>query len=86
MIPLPSLANYDRILVAFSGGEDPLAYLLHLLDLGVSPDRIELHHHDVDGGVPFRDRPCTSAIARRSRRGSAFHSIDPGGRAASAAK
>ena len=38
-----SLSN-DRVLVAFSGGKDSLAALLHLLDLGVAPDRIELHH------------------------------------------
>lgn len=61
MAPLPHLADYDRILVAFSGGKDSLACLLHLFDLGAAPDRIELHHHDVDGGQPFMDWPCTSA-------------------------
>ena len=48
------LAVYDRILVAFSGGKDSLAALLHLLELGVDPARIELHHHDVDAEAPFR--------------------------------
>lgn len=53
---------YDRVLVAFSGGKDSLAALLHLLDLGVSPDRIELHHHQVDGqGAVFMDWPVTPA-------------------------
>jgi 3'-phosphoadenosine 5'-phosphosulfate sulfotransferase (PAPS reductase)/FAD synthetase len=53
---------YDRILLAFSGGKDSLAALLHLLDLGVSPDRIELHHHEVDGqGEVFMDWPITPA-------------------------
>lgn len=57
-----ALAAYDRILIAFSGGKDSLACLLHLLALGVDPARIELHHHDVDGrGATFMDWPVTSA-------------------------
>lgn len=53
---------YDRVVVAFSGGKDSLAALLHLLDLGVSPARIELHHHEVDGrSRVFMDWPITSA-------------------------
>lgn len=43
------LSVYDRFIVAFSGGKDSLACLLHLFDSGVSPDKIELWHHDVDG-------------------------------------
>ncbi len=58
------LAGYDRILVAFSGGKDSLACLLHLLELGFDPARIELHHHDVDGGTPFMDWPCTLGYGR----------------------
>jgi 3'-phosphoadenosine 5'-phosphosulfate sulfotransferase (PAPS reductase)/FAD synthetase len=58
------LAAYDRVLVAFSGGKDSLAELLHLLELGVPPERIELHHHDVDGGAPLMDWPCTTAYVR----------------------
>jgi len=51
--------------VAFSGGKDSLAALLHLLDCGVEPARIELHHHDVDGGGPtFMDWPCTGGYVR----------------------
>jgi 3'-phosphoadenosine 5'-phosphosulfate sulfotransferase (PAPS reductase)/FAD synthetase len=64
-----ALLASDRIVVAFSGGKDSLACLLHLLEHGVPPERIELHHHDVDGGGPtFMDWPCTpaycAAIAR----------------------
>ncbi len=45
----PDLASYDHVIVAFSGGKDSLACLLHLLDLGVPRERIGLWHHDVDG-------------------------------------
>lgn len=56
---------FDRILVAFSGGKDSLACVLHLLELGVPKDRIELHHHDIDaGGEDFMDWPCTPAYCR----------------------
>lgn len=44
------LSVYDRIVLSFSGGKDSIAMLLQLLDLGVERDRIELWHHDVDGG------------------------------------
>lgn len=61
----PDLAAYRRFVVAFSGGKDSLAALLLLLDLGVPPEAIELHHHDVDGGGPtFMDWPCTGAYVR----------------------
>lgn len=50
----PDLASYDRILVAFSGGKDSLAALLltlrNLKELGADMSKVELHHHDVDGG------------------------------------
>ena len=53
---------YDRVVVAFSGGKDSLAALLHLFDLGVSPTQIELHHHLVDGRGPvLMDWPITPA-------------------------
>jgi tRNA(Ile)-lysidine synthase TilS/MesJ len=59
------LRNYDRIIVAFSGGKDSLGCLLTLIGAGVLPDLIELHHHDVDErGAPFMDWPCTSAYCR----------------------
>jgi 3'-phosphoadenosine 5'-phosphosulfate sulfotransferase (PAPS reductase)/FAD synthetase len=61
----PDVLSYDRILLAFSGGKDSLAALLHLLELGVDPARIELHHHDVDGeGESFMDWPVTPDYCR----------------------
>lgn len=62
----PELDSYSRILVAFSGGKDSLACLLHLLDCGVPRDRIELWHHDVDGreGSDLMDWPCTRDYCR----------------------
>ncbi|MCL4526404.1 MAG: hypothetical protein M1492_07905 [Gammaproteobacteria bacterium] len=45
----PDLDSYDHILVAFSGGKDSMACLLHLLELGVSRKRLELWHHRIDG-------------------------------------
>jgi 3'-phosphoadenosine 5'-phosphosulfate sulfotransferase (PAPS reductase)/FAD synthetase len=41
--------QYDYIIVAFSGGKDSLACILHLLELGVPKEKIELWHHEVDG-------------------------------------
>ena len=62
---LPDLGAYRRFVVAFSGGKDSLAALLHLLRLGVPAHAIELHHHDVDGqGPTFMDWPCTPAYVR----------------------
>lgn len=61
----PDPGAYRRFVVAFSGGKDSLAALLHLLDLGVPAHAIELHHHDVDGhGPTFMDWPCTLAYVR----------------------
>lgn len=61
-----NLPSYDRVIVAFSGGKDSLACLLHLLDLGVPRGRIELWHHDVDGreGSSLMDWPCTRDYCR----------------------
>lgn len=69
---LEDLLGYDRIVAAFSGGKDSLACVLHLLDLGVPRDRIELWHHDVDGresldGAPhvrLMDWPITPGYCR----------------------
>src|SRR5580700_7982813 len=61
---IPDFSFYDYIIVAFSGGKDSLACVLHLLELGVDPSRIELWHHDVDGGDPFMDWPCTPSYCR----------------------
>lgn len=49
---LPDLGAYRRLVVAFSGGKDSLAALLHLLALGVPTHAIEQHHHDIDGHGP----------------------------------
>lgn len=59
-MPVP-LDSYSRIIVAFSGGKDSLACLLHLFDLGVDKSKIELWHHDVDGreGSTLMDWACT---------------------------
>ncbi|MDE1905136.1 MAG: phosphoadenosine phosphosulfate reductase family protein [Rhodospirillales bacterium] len=65
MHDIPDLQSYDTIIVAFSGGKDSIGCLLTLIDAGVPADRIELHHHDVDGqGDPFMDWPCTTAYCR----------------------
>ena len=60
-----NLRTYDRVLVATSGGKDSIAAMLWLLDEGVDPARIELHHHEVDGrGEPFMDWPSTAGYCR----------------------
>jgi 3'-phosphoadenosine 5'-phosphosulfate sulfotransferase (PAPS reductase)/FAD synthetase len=55
------LARYRHVIVAFSGGKDSLASLLHLLDCNVPRQKIELWHHDVDGreGSRLMDWPVT---------------------------
>jgi len=60
------LEEYDLIVVLFSGGKDSAAAYLKLLELGVSKDKIELWHHDIDGGHPTRrmDWPVTQAYVR----------------------
>jgi len=52
--------------VLFSGGKDSAVAYLKLLELGVSKDKIELWHHDIDGGHPTRrmDWPVTQAHVR----------------------
>lgn len=59
------LMSYDYIVVAFSGGKDSLASVLFLLELGIPAEKIELHHHLVDGEGPyFMDWPITSAYCQ----------------------
>jgi len=61
----PELRSYDRIIVAFSGGKDSVASLLTLIEAGVPRERIELYHHQVDGGGrPFVDWPSTTGYCR----------------------
>ena len=57
------LEEYDRILVLFSGGKDSLSAYFYLRELGVPKEKIELWHHDLDGGHPNRimDWPVTLA-------------------------
>lgn len=64
---LDELLSYDTIIVAFSGGKDSVACVLHLLHLGIPRDRIELWHHDVDGreGSELMDWPVTRSYCRR---------------------
>lgn len=55
------LEDYDLIVVLFSGGKDSMACYYKLLELGVPKEKIELWHHDIDGGHPTRrmDWRCT---------------------------
>jgi 3'-phosphoadenosine 5'-phosphosulfate sulfotransferase (PAPS reductase)/FAD synthetase len=59
----PTLSDYDRFVVFFSGGKDSVACVLSLLDAGIDPALIELHHHIIDGreGSDLMDWPVTEA-------------------------
>lgn len=46
------LHSYDKYIVSFSGGKDSTALLLFLLDNGVSKEKIELWHQEIDGRGP----------------------------------
>lgn len=63
---LEPLENYDLFVVLFSGGKDSAACYYKLLELGVPKDRIELWHHNIDGGHPTRrmDWKCTENYVR----------------------
>jgi 3'-phosphoadenosine 5'-phosphosulfate sulfotransferase (PAPS reductase)/FAD synthetase len=64
----PNLSDYDRFVIAFSGGKDSTACFLRLLELGVPIERIELWHHDIDGreNPHFRmDWPSTPDYCRK---------------------
>ena len=60
------LEEYDLVIILFSGGKDSLASYFKLLELGVPKEKIELWHHDIDGGHPTRkmDWPITQAYIR----------------------
>lgn len=70
--PMPSPAALafvqqedTKLLVAFSGGKDSVAMVLHLFELGIPRERIELHHHDVDGhAANLFDWPCTPSYCQ----------------------
>lgn len=63
----PNLADYDRFLVFFSGGKDSIACFLWLLEQGIPVDKIELHHHLVDGdeGSTLMDWPITTDYCKK---------------------
>ena len=59
------MTEYQKYIVAFSGGKDSLACVLYLLEQGISKEKIELWHHDVDGsGETFMDWECTREYCR----------------------
>lgn len=63
-----NLTSYDYIIVAFSGGKDSVACVLHLLEKGVDKNKIELWHHCVDGKEEpesFMDWPVTEDYCRK---------------------
>lgn len=66
-LTVTELLSYDVVVVAFSGGKDSVACVLHLLELGVPKDRIELWHHDVDGreGSDLMDWPVTRSYCAK---------------------
>jgi 3'-phosphoadenosine 5'-phosphosulfate sulfotransferase (PAPS reductase)/FAD synthetase len=63
----PTLADYDRFLVFFSGGKDSVACFLWLIEQGIPVEKIELHHHLVDGreGSTLMDWPVTTDYCKR---------------------
>ncbi len=66
-VALLPLSEYDVIIVSFSGGKDSLACLLHLLELGVPREKIQLWHQSVDGAEDapgFMDWASTPAYCR----------------------
>lgn len=61
------MKKYDRYIVAFSGGKDSIACFLHLLDIGIPKNKIELWHHRIDGaeGSTLMDWPVTEDYCRK---------------------
>ncbi len=58
------LNKYDHIIIAFSGGKDSISCVLDVLGAGVDMRKVELWHHEIDGGDTdgmFMDWPCTPA-------------------------
>lgn len=64
---LPDLNRYDHLIVAFSGGKDSICCVLTLLEMGIKSEKIELHHHLVDGreGSDLFDWPVTEDYCRK---------------------
>ena len=60
------MENYDKYIVAFSGGKDSTACFLHLLEMGVPVNKIELWHHLIDGkDKTFMDWEVTEDYCRK---------------------
>ena len=59
--------SYDSYIVSFSGGVGSLACLLHLIELKIPMDKIELWHHKVDGseGDFLFDWECTTGYVEK---------------------
>ena len=64
---MPVLTDYDRFIVFFRGGKDSVACFLWLLEQGIPVDKIELHHHLVDGreGSELMDWPITTDYCKK---------------------
>jgi 3'-phosphoadenosine 5'-phosphosulfate sulfotransferase (PAPS reductase)/FAD synthetase len=64
---IPDLTQYVEYIVLFSGGKDSIACVLQLLELGVDPSKIEVHHHLVDGkeGSRLMDWPVTASYCKK---------------------
>lgn len=61
----PLLYSDCKIILTFSGGKDSVAMLLYLLELGIDKNRIELHHHEVDGkDFQLFDWACTPSYCQ----------------------
>lgn len=58
--------DYDKYIIAFSGGKDSIACFLYVhFVLGIPINKIELWHQDVDGqGETFMDWECTHAYCQ----------------------
>lgn len=60
------LEGVEKFFVAFSGGKDSVACVLHLLDIGIPRDRIELWHYMMDPpDKPLMDWPITEDYCRQ---------------------
>ena len=60
------LQRVEKFFVAFSGGKDSVACVLHLLDIGIPKDQIELWHYMMDpSDKPFMDWPITEDYCRK---------------------
>jgi len=60
------MESYDKYIVAFSGGKDSTVCFLHLLDLGIPKEKIELWHCLIDGKGPvYMDWEVTEDYCRK---------------------